>query len=55
MKKWCIDCELGCTMETSHEWIETCCDYQDWHSAFTEACEHFVEKQTKEKKDNEHI
>lgn len=47
-KKCCIDCALGCTMETSHEWIQTSCDYQDWHSPFTEACEHFIERQKKE-------
>lgn len=47
-KNCCINCALGCTMETSHEWIETQCEYRDWHNPFDNACEHFVKRGTKE-------
>lgn len=41
---FCIQCKHGKTIETSHEWIETKCDFDNkFRRPFTDACENFEE------------
>lgn len=48
-KPTCIDCKHGCTWETSHEYIETKCDFdKEWRSPWHECCNKFEPKEGEE-------